>query len=644
MLYKVFDFADKEVSDVMVPRPEVVAISIALPAEEALKSVLESPYTRYPVYRESLDDIVGVLHIRDLIVAMHDRGIVDVDLESLVRPAYMVPETKDLGALLTEFRRTNQHMAVVIDEYGSMEGIVTLEDLLEEIVGEIEDEFDLPDETVERIDDETIRIDGTFPIDDFNERSGATCRRTTTTRSPASSSASSAAPPSQATRSSTRGSCSPSTRSKVSASTASGEVPAVAPPRRGRGERRDPLARGVTRRFWAPGRVNLIGEFTDLAGGVALPGGASTSGSRSSPSPRARSSCARVSSTSSSRSRLTDPATRPASGGTSRVSRRACAPGAAVRSGCAASCRSTLPIGAGLSSSAALEYCRRDRALRRRRLRRRAARARARGSREVHRAVGVPSGILDEAAWPVRPRRAGGAVRLRVAGTRARAPLRPALRSSLPTRVSARRPRALGYATRKRELEEGEAGARPPPGVPRTSACGRSSPLCAQAISHASARLFREGHESLRLDFEVSIPELDHLVGWAYEHGAHAARMTGGGFGGAIVALVDDDVRSNLRREHPRARVGQRRLRRCPGVALALKTMSEHLERCARTPRTGACGDWRRTSRRCAPGVHRHRRRCGEPEGGGLSEDEIFEQTVAAAISEGLRRLDAVRR
>src|SRR5207237_311286 len=165
-----FDFADKEVSDVMVPRPEVVAISIALPAEEALKSVLESPYTRYPVYRESLDDIVAVLHIRGLIVAMHDRGIVDVDLESLVRPAYMVPETKDLGALLTEFRRTNQHLAVVIDEYGSMEGIVTLEDLLEEIVGEIEDEFDLPDETVEQIDDDTIRVDGTFTIDDFNER------------------------------------------------------------------------------------------------------------------------------------------------------------------------------------------------------------------------------------------------------------------------------------------------------------------------------------------------------------------------------------------------------------------------------------------------------------------------------------------
>jgi putative hemolysin len=170
MLYKVFDFADKEVADVMVPRPEVVAIAITLPAEEALKAVLESPYTRYPVYRESLDDIVGVLHIRDLVEALHDRGLASVDLAVLVRPAYMVPETKDLGALLTEFRRTNQHLAIVIDEYGSMEGIVTLEDLLEEIVGEIEDEFDLPDETVERVDDSTVRVDGTFPIDDFNEQ------------------------------------------------------------------------------------------------------------------------------------------------------------------------------------------------------------------------------------------------------------------------------------------------------------------------------------------------------------------------------------------------------------------------------------------------------------------------------------------
>ena len=172
MLYKVFDFADKEVGDVMVPRPEVVALSVDLPPEQALQAVLESPYTRYPVYRGSLDDIVGVLHVRELIKKMHDQGIATVEVEGLIRPAYMVPETKDLAALLGEFRKQNQHMAIVLDEYGNMEGIVTLEDVLEEIVGEIEDEFDLPDESIERIDDNTVRIDGTFPIDDFNEQFG----------------------------------------------------------------------------------------------------------------------------------------------------------------------------------------------------------------------------------------------------------------------------------------------------------------------------------------------------------------------------------------------------------------------------------------------------------------------------------------
>jgi putative hemolysin len=172
MLYKVFDFADKEVSDVMVPRPEVVAISADLPPEDCLAAVVDSPYTRYPVYRTSLDEIVGILHVRDLFSALNDRGIAQVQVDQLLRPAYVVPETKDLGALLAEFRRTNQHMAIVVDEYGAMEGIVTLEDVLEEIVGEIEDEFDLPDESVERIDDTKIRIDGTFPIDDFNEQFG----------------------------------------------------------------------------------------------------------------------------------------------------------------------------------------------------------------------------------------------------------------------------------------------------------------------------------------------------------------------------------------------------------------------------------------------------------------------------------------
>ena len=170
MLYNVFDFADKEVSDVMVPRPEVVALDIDMPPEECLKAAVESPYTRYPVYRGTLDEIVGILHIRDLFRAAEEAGgIANVKVEPLVRKAHVVPETKDLAALLREFRRTKEHMAVVVDEYGAMEGIVTLEDLLEEIVGEIEDEFDLPDESIEKVDDKRIRIHGTFTIDDFNE-------------------------------------------------------------------------------------------------------------------------------------------------------------------------------------------------------------------------------------------------------------------------------------------------------------------------------------------------------------------------------------------------------------------------------------------------------------------------------------------
>jgi putative hemolysin len=173
MLYKVFDFAGKEVHEVMVPRPEVVAISVDLPPEECLAAVIDSPYTRYPAYKGSLDDIVGILHVRDLFSALNDRGIANVSVEELLRPAFVVPETKDLAALLADFRRSKVHMAIVVDEYGAMEGIVTLEDLLEEIVGEIEDEYDLPDEAIERIDETTIRIGGTFPIDDFNEQFGA---------------------------------------------------------------------------------------------------------------------------------------------------------------------------------------------------------------------------------------------------------------------------------------------------------------------------------------------------------------------------------------------------------------------------------------------------------------------------------------
>jgi putative hemolysin len=172
LIDKVFVFGDKDVADVMVAKPDVAAVSVDMPPEEALAVVLDSPYTRYPVYRDSLDDIVGVLHVRDLFKAIHDRGLEGLDLESLLRQAYVIPETKDLASLLQEFRRTNSHFAVVVDEYGAMVGIATLEDLLEEIVGEIEDEFDVSEEPVEQINEDSYRVDGMFSIDDFNERFG----------------------------------------------------------------------------------------------------------------------------------------------------------------------------------------------------------------------------------------------------------------------------------------------------------------------------------------------------------------------------------------------------------------------------------------------------------------------------------------
>ena len=172
MIEKVFDFADKDAADVMVPRPEVVAISISLPPEEALAAVIDSPYTRYPVYRDTFDDVVGIMHVRDLFSAMYEKGLSDVHLEELLRPAHIVPETKDLASLLHEFRRTSTHFAIVVDEYGAMAGILTLEDLIEEIVGEIEDEFDIAEVQIEQIDEDTYRITGMFPIDEFNNRFG----------------------------------------------------------------------------------------------------------------------------------------------------------------------------------------------------------------------------------------------------------------------------------------------------------------------------------------------------------------------------------------------------------------------------------------------------------------------------------------
>ncbi|MGZ4481743.1 MAG: hemolysin family protein [Gaiellales bacterium] len=172
MLHKVFEFADKDAADVMVPRPDMVALPLDMPVADLLRVVLDHPYTRYPVYEEELDNVVGVLHVRDMFRALHDRGLERVDVRSILRPAIVVPETKRLDELLAEFRATSNHMAIVVDEYGSVAGLATLEDLLEEIVGEIVDEFDLPGAGIRRLGTGRMRLQGSFPIDEFNGRFG----------------------------------------------------------------------------------------------------------------------------------------------------------------------------------------------------------------------------------------------------------------------------------------------------------------------------------------------------------------------------------------------------------------------------------------------------------------------------------------
>ena len=169
MLYKVFGFADTEVREVMVPRPNITALSVDTPLKECLSVVIDSPYTRHPVYRDNLDNVIGVLHIRDIFAAYHREQIDSTTLRELLRPVPFIPETKNLGALLGEFRRTDQQIAIVLDEYGATQGLITLEDLLEEIVGEIADEYDLPDESVTWLGPRTAQIAGTFPIDDFRD-------------------------------------------------------------------------------------------------------------------------------------------------------------------------------------------------------------------------------------------------------------------------------------------------------------------------------------------------------------------------------------------------------------------------------------------------------------------------------------------
>jgi putative hemolysin len=171
LLHNVFDFADREAADVMVPAHDVAWLDAGLGARAALERMGEQPHTRYPVGRGSLDRLAGRVTVHDVLAAVREDPA--KPLEAIVKDAVVVPETKDLGALLRELRERREQMAIVLDEYGTVAGIVTMEDVLEEIVGEIEDEYDLPDARIERVGERTLRVAGSMTIDDFNEETGA---------------------------------------------------------------------------------------------------------------------------------------------------------------------------------------------------------------------------------------------------------------------------------------------------------------------------------------------------------------------------------------------------------------------------------------------------------------------------------------
>jgi CBS domain containing-hemolysin-like protein len=168
MIHSIFEFGDTTVGQVMVPRPDLVAVEAGSTLGAALDRIVEHDASRVPVYREDLDRIEGVLYAKDAFKALH-QGRTDATVASLMRAAHFVPETKKASELLREMQREKFHMAVVVDEYGSTSGLVTLEDLLEELVGEIADEHDVDEREVESLGDGRWRVDASLPMQELND-------------------------------------------------------------------------------------------------------------------------------------------------------------------------------------------------------------------------------------------------------------------------------------------------------------------------------------------------------------------------------------------------------------------------------------------------------------------------------------------
>jgi CBS domain containing-hemolysin-like protein len=169
LIHSIFEFGDTVVREVMVPRPDMVGVEADGSVDAALEKAIQAGYSRLPAYAEGPDDILGLVYLKDIIRRTRENGGAHGTLRELVRPAVFVPEQKRVAELLREMQKDKFHMAVVIDEYGGTAGLVTLEDLLEEIVGEIVDEYDVEGPKVERLPGGGLRVAGGTPIDEVNE-------------------------------------------------------------------------------------------------------------------------------------------------------------------------------------------------------------------------------------------------------------------------------------------------------------------------------------------------------------------------------------------------------------------------------------------------------------------------------------------
>ncbi|MGH4050602.1 MAG: hemolysin family protein [Clostridium sp.] len=169
MINNIIEFDDKSAIEVMTPRTEVFFIDINEPTSEFLDELLEEKYSRMPVYEDDIDNIIGILHMKDFIVEARTSGFENVDIKKILHPPYLVSESKNIDELFKELQKTKNHMAVLIDEYGGFSGLVTVKDIIEEVMGDIEDEYDDDEPDIRKVDNNTYIVNGLLSIGELND-------------------------------------------------------------------------------------------------------------------------------------------------------------------------------------------------------------------------------------------------------------------------------------------------------------------------------------------------------------------------------------------------------------------------------------------------------------------------------------------